>query len=508
MLNDSYVGGSFAPELKFAGYDGVVVTGQSSEPLAVTIEDDSVQFVPAAELWGKRVSETETWLRTAFCPECKVLSIGPAGENRVPWACISTDQYHKAGRGGHGALMGAKRLKAIAVRGHGMVRVGDARAFLAELLRFQGEAVLTGDNLWLTEEGTPFLVDPMNNAGVMPTRNWSQGSFELADRVNSDALRRLLVKRRSCYQCSMACRHVHFAGGVQSEGPEYETIALCGPNCGVSDVEALMKFNAECDDLGLDTISSGNVVALAMDLASRDIGEFSIGFGDARYVELPELIANREQVGAELALGARALAAKYGHQEFAMEVKNLELPGYDPRGSFGTALAYATSDRGGCHMRAYPAGPEILSGTMAPDSLEGKAAFCILQQNHKSAYYSGIWCANLTLGMEQILFMLGKVRGESVTEHDYLTLGERIWNLARLFNLREGVEPDAIPAMLLERAFAEGPSAGRRVGTRAFADSLQEYYRLRGWNELGVPNEDKLGELGVDVRLPNTIPAS
>jgi aldehyde:ferredoxin oxidoreductase len=297
---------------------------------------------------------------------------------------------------------------------------------------------------------------------------------------------------------------VHSSPGIRCEGPEYETIALCGSNCGIGSPDALLRFNAECDDWGLDTISAGVVVGLAMDLTEKGICDFGLRFGETdAYLEAPGLIATRSGIGADLALGARALAAKYGHSELAMEVKSLELPGYDPRGSFGNALAYATSDRGGCHMRAYPSGPEILAGTMPPDSLEGKAAFCIRQQDEKAARYSGIWCANFTPGLEQILYMIGRVRGATIDELDYLRLGERIWNLGRLFNVREGVEKDDLPARLLSKAgaFTEGPSAGKHIGEGAFLEALREYYALRGWNEEGIPSEEKLTELGVDVRL-------
>ena len=504
VLNDSYVGGSFAPELKYAGYDAVIITGEADRPLVVTIEDDVVRFIPAGRHWGDRVSETEAWLRDEFASDCKVLSVGPAGENEVPYACLSVDQYHKAGRGGHGALLGRKKLKAVAVHGHGPITVGDARAFQRQVLRYQQQAALTADNFWLTEEGTPFLVDAMNDAGVLPTRNWAKGSFELANRINSSALQRMWVSRRSCYQCVMACRQVHSSTGARCEGPEYETIALCGSNCGIGSLDALLRFNAECDDWGLDTISAGAVVGLAMDLTEKGIHDFGLRFGETdAYLDAPRLIATRSGIGADLALGARALAAKYGHSELAMEVKSLELPGYDPRGSFGNALAYATSDRGGCHMRAYPSGPEILAGTMPPDSLEGKAAFCIRQQNEKAARYSGIWCANFTPGLEQILDMIGRVRGATIDELNYLRMGERIWNLGRLFNVREGVEKDDLPARLLSKAgaFTEGPSAGKHIGEEAFFEALREYYALRGWNEEGIPSEEKLTELGVDVRL-------
>ncbi len=515
ILDDSYVGGSFAPELKFAGYDLVIVQGAAESPTVVSIVDDEVEFIPAADkYWGLETSQIEEALRQDLHPRVKVLSIGPGGENRVPWACLSTDQFHKAGRGGHGALFGAKNLKAIAVRGTGSVSVGDARAFLAEAARLHQEYVLTDANLWANEEGTPILVDPVNGAGAIPTRNWSSGSFEQVEGINSEAFQKIKIGNRGCYQCALSCRQIHEAGGVKTEGPEFETIALCGSNCGMGDLEALMRFNQQCDEFGLDTISTGSVTALAMDMTEKGIADFGVCFGEPEgYVRVPELIARREGVGAELALGARALAAKYGVPEMAMEVKNLELPGYDPRGSFGMSLAYATSDRGGCHMRTYPVADEILEGSRPADSLDGKAAQVIggrvadgfIGQNFSSIKFSGIWCDFWAVDPEQVGRMLRWVWPKKWTEDEIMQMGERIWNLGRLFNLREGVEADSLPRKLYDPAYAfpSGPSAGKAIGEARFQEALSEYYRLRGWDELGVPTEAKLAEVGVDVRLPH-----
>ena len=513
ILNDSYVGGSFAPEMKFAGYDLIIISGKAPEPVVLWIKDDAVEFLPAGDrYWGMKVSEVEAALRADLDKDAKVLSIGPAGENAIPWACLSTDQFHKAGRAGHGALMGYKNLKAVAIRGTGSVNVGDARAFLADMRRMHEEYVLTAANLWANEEGTPILVDVMNGAGCLPTRNWSEGTFEGATSINSEAMLNIKVANRACYQCALGCRQVHEAPGVKSEGPEYETIALCGANCGVSDIEALMKFNHECDEWGLDTISSGSVVGMAMDLTEKGIADFGMRFGEAAgYLEAPALIATRSGVGAHLALGARALAAKYGVAGMGMEVKNLELPGYDPRGAFGMSVAYATSDRGGCHMRSYPIADEVIEGTRPADSLDGKPEQVIggnvangfIGQNFSSVKFSGIWCDFWAVDPDQIGQCLKHVWGRDFSEEEVMTIGERIWNLGRLFNLREGVEADTLPRKLYEQqsAFAEGPSAGKAIGEQRFLDALHHYYALRGWDENGVPSEARLAEVGVDVRL-------
>jgi aldehyde:ferredoxin oxidoreductase len=501
---DSYVGGSFAPELKFAGYDALIVTGRAPETTVVWIKDDVVELCPAEKYAGMRVSAVEAALRADLDPNAKVMSNGPAGEHLLPWACLSTDQYHKAGRGGAGALMGAKNVKAIAVRGTGMVTVGDARAFQADMERIHREHVHTADNFWAHEEGTLALVDMVNVAGAMPTRNWSQGHFPETVNVDSAAFLKVKVQNRACSQCAIGCRQFHEVGGTRGEGPEFETVALCGPNCGIGDMAALMRFNAACDDLGMDTISTGNVVGLAMDLTERGIADYGLRFGETEgYVRAPKLIARREGIGADLALGSRDLAAKHGHPELAMQVKNLELPGYDPRGSFGMSVAYATADRGGCHQRSYVQADEILGGDMAPDTMEGKAQRNVYWQDFTSLKYTGIWCEFWAIDADQIAQLMKHVWHREVSEDELMAVGARIWNLSRLFNLREGFTraDDTVPERLLEEPFAGGPSAGRRIGAAAFDESLAEYYSLRGWDERGVPREAKLAELGVDVTV-------
>jgi aldehyde:ferredoxin oxidoreductase len=413
--------------------------------------------------------------------------------------------------------MGDKNLKAVVVRGTGSVPVGDAKAFLDLMYRMHGEYILTEDNLWAHEEGTPVLVDAVNGGGALPPRNFPAGVFEGAEKVNSEAFQKIRTKKRACYQCAIGCRNFHattFGGEeVRGEGPEYETIALCGANCGIDDIDALMKFNELCDELGLDTISSGNVVALAMDLTEKGVKDFGLRFGEVEgYVKAPGLIVEREGIGAELALGARALATKYGHPELAMQVKNMEVPGYDPRGAFGMALNYATSDRGACHMRAFPVGDEVVAGTSPPNVLDaakveqivvGDSSKGFIGQNMSSIKFSAILCDFWAVTPEQLVILFKALWGRDFAEDEVLRIGERVWNLGRLFNLREGVEKDDLPNKLYAEsgAFAEGPSAGQAVGEDRFNAMMAEYYTQRGWDENGVPSEAKLSELGIDVRL-------
>ncbi len=500
-LLDSYVGGSFAPELKFAGYDAVVLTGAAPEPVLLLVEDDEVAFVPAAgHFWGLETAALEQAVRDRFGPFHKVLSTGPAGENGVSFACLSTDQYHKAGRGGAGAVMGAKNLKAVVVRGTGAVSVGDARAFAADVLRLQNERVLSADNAWTYEEGTPFLVDAVDAAGALPTRNWSEGVFEGAASINSATLLQVRTKLRACTQCPLACRQVHSFGEHTCEGPEFETIGLCGSNCGISDIAVVAEFNRACDELGLDTMSTGSVVALAMDLCERGAAGYGLSFGDAKgYLAAPALIAGRESWGAELALGARDLAALKGRPDLATQVKGLEMPAYDPRGTFGMGLGYATSDRGACHMRAFSAGDDILGGSGPAHSLEGRARLVADLQDFSSVAWTGVWCANMYLDTDFLGAHFRHLWKREAGAEELLTTGARIWNLGRLLNLREGLarDDDSLPERILGTPHSRGPSMGQTLGREAFAAALDEYYRVRGWDALGVPTAATLERLSL-----------
>ena len=221
VLTDSYVGGSFGPEMKFSGYDAIIISGQSSEQIVLAIKDSEVTYLPAHKYSGMLTSQVESALRSDFADHARVLSIGPAGENEIPWACVSTDQFHKAGRGGNGALMGRKKLKAIAISGTGVVHVSNVREFLCGVANLHTKSVLTPNNLWATEEGTPILAQIMSDAGVIPTRNWSVGSFDKIGSINSEAFLSIRTKNRACYQCVLGCRQVHEIGGVRTEGPEY-----------------------------------------------------------------------------------------------------------------------------------------------------------------------------------------------------------------------------------------------------------------------------------------------
>lgn len=499
---DSYVGGGLGAMLKYAGWDGVIITGKASRPVYLWIEDDQVEIRDAADLWGRTIWETETLLEERHAPgRLTTLTAGPAGENLVTFACLTSEAYRQCGRGGLGAVFGSKNLKTIAVRGTGAVHVPDMPSFLETYREIMTGRLLTDANLWANTDGTPMLVDVTNEAGVFPTRGFTQGHFEGKDGINGAAINAALQRKRACANCPLACgRFTRSRRGEVVEGPEYETIGLGGGNCGIGDLDALISFNRLCDNLGLDSISTGNVIGLAMTMTEEGLHDFGLRYGDAAgYLQAVPDIAYRRGLGADLSLGARGLARKYGGAGVALEIKGLEFPAYDPRGGFGMGLAYATSERGACHMRSFVIANEALFATFNPDSFEGKAAMVINDQNLNSIKWTGVFCDLWAIGIQDIATLLSAGTGHAYTPEEALRIGERIWNVGRLFNVREGFgrQDDGVPPALFERPLRNGKAAGKVYTRAAYEAALDEYYALRGWDREGVPTAEKLETLGI-----------
>ncbi|TET26871.1 MAG: aldehyde ferredoxin oxidoreductase [Dehalococcoidia bacterium] len=498
-LLDCSIGGHFASQLKFAGYDVLIIEGQAKGPVYLLIEDDKVEIRKANHLWSKGIFETESKLNEEHGVNARILSIGPAGENLVPFACIGSELYRQAGRGGVGSVMGSKKLKAIVCSGSKSVSVPDMPRLLKLIKKAIAEDVLTDTNLWAHTEGTPAIVEMSNSAGTFPTRNYQDGVFAGAKKINSDSIQRQKPKKKACFACALGCGNYTAIKGSAVEGPEYETLAVAGANCGVDDLEAIIKFNAECDDLGLDTISTGNVLGFAMEMTERGIKDFGIRFGDIKnYLKLPQLIVQRQGVGAELSQGVKKLAKKYGTADFAMEVKGLELPGYDPRGSWAMGLAYATASRGGCHMSAWPIADEAF-GDIDPFTIEGKAKLVIDGQHYNAIKFSLIVCDFWALSLETMSELLSCVLGREIPVAELEKAAERIWNTFRLFNVREGFKAadDTLPARFFNDPLKSGTPAGRVLPRDQFDSMLKEYYQLRGWDSNGMPTQKKLKELAV-----------
>jgi len=494
---ESNVGGAFGPELKFAGYDGVVVTGKADHPVYLRIEDDSVSLEDAVPVAGKGIFETERWLSTKMGHGTKSLSIGPAGENMVSYACVGSEAYRQFGRAGAGALFGSKNLKAIAVKGTGGVQVADMGEFWGKATEYKESDLLTNENMWAKNEGTPVLMDITNEMGIHPTRNYSAGVNPHRNSLDSEALNAVKIGDRACASCPLGCGNFTSVNDVQVEGPEYETLCMGGSNCEMNGIEQVMRFNRLCDDLGLDTMSAGATIALAMEMTESGVHDYGLAFGQPEgYLTVLEEIARlNTQRGRDLALGAARLAKKLGRDDAAAHSKGLEMPAYDPRGNYGMGLAYATSERGACHLRAFTifAKDPFKLKPLTEDVIDG--------QNRNAAKWSLCLCDFWGSVDQKIMAdLLTAGLGRQVSEKDLVKAGERIWNLIRLFNLRAGftAADDTLSEKLTEKALKGGPHEGRVLRREDLEEMKALYYHLRGWDEEGRPRQEKLRELGVE----------
>jgi aldehyde:ferredoxin oxidoreductase len=510
---DSYAGGYFAWELRKAGLMGIIVSGRAEQLSYVEITEDSAVVISAPEFAGLSPALVDDDPRFT---DFRVSAIGPAGEHGSVMASIgnNTGKTKRGrsgynGRGGAGAVMGAKNLKAIAVKGGKSPRVSEAAR---ELRKSLSKRIMAEDSpaSWAADCGTPSTLEWTNAIGVLPTRNWSRGSFENASAlIGPEAVIRDMVSRDTCFNCPVNCGpHVKASTGVFAgvEAPrlEYETIALAASNTDNGDFSSIVEFSRLCDELGLDTISAGAAVAFAMDCAERGLIDHPIRFGDSEgQVRLTEDIAYGRGIGADLTRGIREASIAWGIDESqvpVVQVKNLECPGYDPRGSVGMALAYATSDRGGCHMRSWPIGSDALAedpdSAGDPYAASVKAAIVKAEQDGNAAAWCLVACHFMAYGEGEGSAMLHAI-GLDISPAEYLKLGERVWNLVRLFNLREGwtAADDTMPAALqipLE-------DTGRAIAPALFEEMKADYYRERGWTEDGRPTPELLSRLSVDA---------
>ena len=494
----SNVGGGFANELKLAGYDGIVIRGRASAPVYLKIDNARVSLEDATALWGTGIFEADRRLKTeAASGEAKTLAIGQAGENLVRFSCIGSEAYRQLGRSGGGALFGSKNLKGIVCSGNGGIQVAEMATFLKTIDHHKTTSLLSEENLWAFTDGTPILMEATNEMGIHPTRNFTAGVNQEVAPLASDAMKKAKLGDRACISCPLACGKFTDVNGAQMEGPEYETLNMGGSNCSVNDLEQVILFNRLCDDLGMDTISCGSILGMAMEMTEKGVCDFGLPFGPSRdYLEVVTEIATlSSDRGRQLAQGAKALAEQYQCEELSTQIKGMELPAYDPRGNYGMGLSYATSERGACHMRAFT----VFSET--PFDLEGQAREVAEGQDLNAVKWSLGFCdvwANLT--PEIMADLLSAGIGRTVTAAELLRSGERIWNLTRLFNLRAGftAADDNLPSKLHKQRHGQGPNADRVFKKEDFELARASYYRLRGWDSDGVPSAAKLAELGLD----------
>jgi aldehyde:ferredoxin oxidoreductase len=498
--------------LKYAGYDALVITGAAVQPVLLIIDNDRVEIREAGDLWGLNITETTRRLKESFGHEWQTLVIGPPGEQMRNLAGIFNESRALA-RGGVGAVMGSKNLKAIVTRGSGYVRVYDREKYNRALQLAFRAVRMSSEVTLLRQEGTVNILEIINVMGALPTRNFQRGQFEAAEAISGNMFKEHeWVKDYSCFGCPIACGKYTRAleDGISIEGPEYETTFAMGPHCAIGDREVIIRLNWWCDEYGLDTISAGGVIGFVMELFERGLIDsdqldgIQPRFGDPQAaLALMEKMAKVEGCGRWLAQGVAAISAQYpGSQDFAMHVKGLEMPAYHPNAAKGTALAYAVSERGACHLRGAPLG-ELFSGAADPLAIEGKAQLFRDHQADKAVWDSACLCYFPAYGMklkELWQLVVAATGFDYPAVADFERIGERISTLARLFNVREGFDRrhDTLPPRNLVQPLVDGPGGGQVV---ELTPMLEEYYRLMGWDQQGVPTLERLRQLGLDQIL-------
>lgn len=515
-------GGHFPTMLKRTGIDGIIFEGRSPKPVYLHVTEEGAQLKRAEHIWGKDTHQTTDLLKGETDETAKVACIGPAGEKGVLFASIMNDKDRAAGRSGVGAVMGSKGLKAVVVEGHRKVPLHDEATFrqtVKELLaRFKDS--LKDQPPPLRTYGTAITVIGTQNAGIFPTRNFQQGTFEHWEKIGGEALtERFLVKPRACFSCPIACGRVTRVpeGPYQGEGegPEYETIYSLGSNCGIQDLAALTKANYICNEMGMDTISMGSTVACAMEMYEKGILKTSrigrpLPFGDAEgLVEMCRKTAAREGFGDQLAMGSLRLARAYGCPDLAIVSKGQEFAGYDPRGEKGMGLAYATSSIGASHMRGDPAYIEILGVPKLIDPLtwEDKAqivkdwqdVFAVIDSAGLCVFFSvrNLVTPTEDIRPEGVARLLNAATGTNYDMDSLAKAGERIINLERLFLARAGFgsKDDSLPKRITQEPLPDGPAKGH---TCELDKMLPQYYSLRRWRPDGSPEPEILKALGLD----------
>ncbi|QSZ67551.1 aldehyde ferredoxin oxidoreductase [Methanofollis aquaemaris] len=510
-LASSNSGGYFGPAIKYAGYDLIIFEGKAEKPVYLWINNDTVELRDASHLWGKTIYETDDAVKAETDPDAEVACIGPAGEKLVLFACIMNDKHRAAGRTGIGTVMGSKNLKALAVRGTGGIKVADKEGYL-NAVRAARKKIAENP---VTSQGLPtfgsnILVNIINESGALPTKNWREAYDPEADKISGETLSRdNLIHNKGCASCVIGCGRVAKAKGRFNEigeGPEYESAWCFGSDCAIHDMDAVLKANFLCNELGMDTISLGSTIACAMELV--DIGAIDgektgcdLKFGNAEaMVEITRATAYREGFGDEIAEGSFRLATKYGHPELSMTVKKQEMPAYDPRAIQGIGLEYATSNRGGCHVRGYTISPEILGLPMKmdPSVTEGKPEILKIFQDLTGALSASGTClfASFAIGADEIAAELSAATGVEFTTEKVMEIGERIYNMERMFIVKNGYsgKDDALPPRLLNDPIPAGPAKG---GVNHLPEMLPHYYDIRGWDADGIPTQKKLEELGL-----------
>lgn len=523
-------GGYWGTHLRRAGFDAIIIKGKADKPTYLWIHDNKIEFRDALKVWGKKVIKGDEILRSETDEEAKVMQIGIAGEQMSHIAAVMNDKYRAAGRGGGGAVLGSKNLKAIVVKGEKepkpanpiqMRRAIDKTIKALETHPAGGGATKEGGGL--NTLGTAVLVNVINAAGIFPTRNFQTGMFEKAEDISGEKIVETILKKTvACFRCPMECgRWVTIKGGkygdkeypiTEGESLEYESIWAFGGELANNNLDSIALANYLCNEYGLDTISVGVTIGFAMELYEKglitkdDIG-FELEWGNAEaMIKLLEMIAHREGFGEILADGSRAAAKKLGNgtEYYSIQVKGLELPAYDPRGSFGIGLNYATSNRGAAHVNGYTIAAEIVGAPLKVDPFDGgadKVGLTILFQDLTAAVDSIGEClfTTFSVGADEFALLIASMMGwKDYTADEFIKTGERIYALERLFNQREGFkrEDDSLPERLIKEKMPDGPAKGK---THPLESMLNIYYEQRGYDAEGHVTKQKLNELDLKI---------
>jgi aldehyde:ferredoxin oxidoreductase len=515
----SISGGRFGSLMKKTGFDVVVITGRSTSPIYLLIDDQgSVEFRAAEHLWGMNTEATQEAIQSEISPNVGITCIGPAGENRVPYACLLNER-RALGRGGAGAVVGSKNLKAVVVRGSQKAPLADTnqlktaiRAGMAELKQNPMTSKV------LKMYGSASTLRNLMDNGVLPANNWTDTALEEAEAITAEKMRtHFLVEDIACSSgCPVKCSKMFGVKdgdweGALSEGPDYETVYAFGSCCGVYDLAPIIKADSNCDLLGLDTISTGVSIAFAMECLEKGIinaAEYDAGdlrFGNPKTViDLVNDIAHKRNFGAIVGQGTRWMAKKFGQgsERFAMHAKGMELGGYDARGLKGMSLVYGCGPRGGCHHAGgYTVIPEIMNPNIDRFAEKGRAQLVAATRNRRvSLCDSSLMCAFVAIGLsdETVRGIFAGATGHGYGPEDLATIGDRISQIERAFNCREGLtrEDDALPARLLEETIPRGPSQGHKI--EDYEGMKDEFYQLCGWDlKTGAPLPERLEALDI-----------
>ncbi len=538
-FGEAEAGGFFGPELKMAGYDGVIIEGRSARPIYIWIKDGRAEIRDASKIWGKDTGEAERLIREELGDKrIRVAQCGQAGENLVRYACILNERKHANGRTGMGAVMGSKNLRAIAVRGTQKLSFADPEKLSnigKKVLGLLPQSVMAQN---LKKFGTPFFVMALNNSGILPTRNFQKGQFEGAEAICGERMTdTILVKSEGCYACAVQCkRAVKVEGKYNADpeygGPEYETLASLGSCCGIENLAAIAQGNEMCNRYGLDTISTGVAIAFAMELVEKgiltkkDTDGINLKFGDSdAMLAMIKKITRREGFGDILAEGALKAAQKIGNgaERYAMHIKGQELPMHDPRGKQGLGLGYAVSPTGADHLEA----PHDTSFLTEGPGLKGYRPVGMLEpvpamemgprKVRQFIRNQAVWSAFNSLGicnfaitpytdfsLTAVVEAVEAITGWNTSLYELMELGERTTTMARMFNIREGLsnKDDYLPERLFETLQAGTPQE-KKIKRDDFVNSLKLYYEAMGWDtKTGVPTEGRLSYLGLDWLIP------